>query len=301
MADQPSSHPAPLPAGTGSIGDFHCHSTRSDGTRSPSDLVDLAYANGVRVFALTDHDTLDGLEEARAAAARHPGMRFVPGVELACDIPGTEVHMLGLFVDPDDEAFRAELARMQHGRISRGERIVEALASMGVPVEWSRVREIAGEASIGRPHIARALVEAGHVTSTDEAFNRYLDRNSPAYVERERLLPADAVALIHSAGGFAVFAHPPFTDDYERVAEELAAAGLDGMEVYYRHYEAPQVEALRTLAERLHLVPSGGSDFHGMTRENEHEPGRFAMPREAVERLLEAAAARGCRIPEATP
>jgi hypothetical protein len=207
--------------------------------------------------------------------------------------------MLGLFIDPGDQAFRAELQRMQRGRVSRGERIVAALASMGAPVEWSRVREIAGEASIGRPHIARALVEAGHVQSTDEAFARYVDRNSPAYVERERLLPADAVALIHSAGGLAVFAHPPFTDGYEQVAEELAAAGLDGLEVYYRHYEASQVESLRALAERLGLVPTGGSDFHGMDRENEHEPGRFAMPPQAVERVIEAARARGCRIPEA--
>jgi len=281
-----------------SEGDFHCHSNRSDGTRSPTDLVDLAAANGVRIFALTDHDTLDGIEEARAAAARHPGLTFIPGVELSCDVPGTEVHMLGLFVDTENATFRAELDRLRVGRIQRGERIVEALRKLGAPVEWSRVREIAGEASIGRPHIARALIEAGCVADIDDAFARYLDRNSPAYVEREKLLPADAIELIHSANGFAVFAHPPFTTDYETVAATLAEAGLDGMEVYYRYYPPEQVESLRVLAERLGLTPSGGSDFHGLPRENEHEPGQFEMPGEALDELLGVARERGCVVPE---
>ncbi len=282
-----------------SPGDFHCHSSRSDGTRTPADLVDLAYARGVRTLALTDHDTLDGLDEARAAAARHPGMRLVPGVELSCDVPGTEVHLLGLFVDDRRPAFRAELDRLRTGRIRRGERIVEALTAMGAPVSWARVREIAGEASIGRPHIARALIEAGHVGDVDEAFARYLGRNSPAYVERERLLPADAVRLVHEGGGIAVFAHPPFTDGYEAVAEALAAAGLDGIEVYYRHYDAETVASLRALADRLGLLPTGGSDFHGLDREHEHEPGDHPLQPEHIDRIMEVAAARGCTVPEA--
>lgn len=282
-----------------SPGDFHCHSSRSDGTRTPAGLVDLAYARGVRTLALTDHDTLDGLDEARAAAARHPGMRLVPGVEISCDVPGTEVHLLGLFVDDRRPAFRAELDRMRTGRIRRGERIVEALTAMGAPVSWERVREIAGEASIGRPHIARALIEAGHVGDVDEAFARYLGRNSPAYVERERLVPADAVRLVHEGGGIAVFAHPPFTDGYEAVAEALAAAGLDGIEVYYRHYDAETVASLRALADRLGLLPTGGSDFHGLDREHEHEPGDHPLRSDHIDRIMEYAAARGCTVPEA--
>lgn len=282
-----------------SEGDFHCHSNRSDGTRSPAELVDLAATNGVRIFALTDHDTLDGIEEARAAASRHAGLAFVPGVELSCDVPGTEVHLLGLFVDPTDAAFRAELDRMREARVQRGERMVAGLAAFGAPVSWDRVREIAGEASIGRPHIARVLIEAGHVADVDEAFERYLGRYSPAYVERERLLPGDAVDLIHSAGGLALFAHPPFTAGYELVAEDLAGHGLDGIEVYYRHYDDEQVEALLQLARRLDLVPSGGSDFHGLQREHEHEPGQFEMPSDAVAGLIAAARERGCAVPEA--
>src|SRR5690606_19547496 len=134
------------------------------------------------------------------------------------------------------------------------------------------------------------LIEAGHVETVDEAFERYLDRNSPAFVERELLAPADAIALIESAGGVAVFVHPPVTEDYEAVAATLAGAGLFGIEVYYRHYPPDQVEALRTLAERLDLVPSGGSDYHALQRDHEVEPGCFDFPAEAVARLLDEAA-----------
>lgn len=283
-----------------SAADLHLHSSRSDGVRTPSDLVDLAAANGVTTLALTDHDTLDGLAEARDAVSRQRGMRLIPGVELSCDLPGTELHMLGLFVDESNQPFRTALERMQRARVSRGERIVAALASLGVPVSWDRVRAIAGEASIGRPHIAQALIEAGHVATVDEAFARYLGRNSPAYVERERLLPTEAIALIRSAGGLAVFAHPPFTDGHEAHARVLAAAGLWGMETYYRFYDETTVETLRALAETLGLVPTGGSDYHGNDRAHEVPPGAFAFPPHAVERMLSAAADAGCRIPEVT-
>jgi len=281
-----------------SEGDFHCHSSRSDGVLSPTDLVDLAYKNGVRTFALTDHDTLDGIDEARAAVARHSGMRLIPGVELSCDVPGTEVHMLGLFVDPEDAAFRSILRKFQDDRIERGQKVLAALASMGVSIEWSRVLEIAGEASVGRPHIARAMIERGHVASTEEAFATYLAYDSPAYVEREKLVPADAIEMIHSAGGLAVFAHPLLTKEHEQIASELAAAGLDGLEAYYRYFNPEQVAALLELAERLQLTPTGGSDYHGNGRENEVEPGVFNMPTEAIERLLDEASARGCVVPQ---
>ena len=142
-----------------SRGDFHTHSTRSDGTLAPAELVRLAWRNGVRVLALTDHDTLEGIAEAREAAADLPGMRLVPGVELSCDLPGTELHILGLFVDPEHAAFTAELARFREGRVERGRAIVGALERLGAPIDWRRVQEIAGDASIGRPHIAQEVVE----------------------------------------------------------------------------------------------------------------------------------------------
>ncbi len=281
-----------------SIGDFHTHSTRSDGTRTPTELIDLAASRGVRIMALTDHDTLDGLEEAAAAAARHPGFLLVPGVELSCDVPGTEVHMLGLFVDASNAGLQSELRRLRDGRVARGRKMTEALAELGVPVDWTRVQEIAGEASIGRPHVATAMVERGHVQTLAEAFDRYLGRNGPAYAEREKLTPPEAVAMIRDAGGLAVFAHPSFTEGYTQVAEELAAEGLFGMEVYYSAYPPELVESLRQLAERLGLFALGGSDYHGLPREDEREPGDIPLPDGVVTAFLQEARLRGCRVPE---
>ena len=284
-----------------SRGDFHTHSTRSDGTLTPTALVELAWRNGVRVQAITDHDTLEGIAEAREAAARLPGMLLIPGVELSCDLLGTEVHMLGLFVDAEDPRLAEELARLREGRVARGRGIVEALQRLGAPIDWERVREIAGDASIGRPHIAQALLERRHVASIEEAFDRYLARNGPAYVERQKLEPEQAIAMITAAGGLAVLAHPSFTHDHDAVAARLASAGLFGMEVYYKDYAPGVVEELRLLAERLGLFALGGSDYHALPRQREREPGDIPLPDEVVARFLEEARRRGCAVPEPTP
>ncbi len=295
------STPRTHPKGTQlSIGDFHNHSTCSDGKLTPTQLVDLAASRGVRIFALTDHDTLDGQEEAARAAARHPDFTLIPGVELSCDVPGTEVHMLGLLVDRHDRALLDQLELFRRGRIERAEKMVEALARLGVPIEWSRVQEIAGEASVGRPHVAQALLERGHIQRFEEAFDRYLGRNGPAYFEREKLTPHDAIRMIRAAGGLPIFAHPSFTDGYEEIAADLAAHGLFGMEVYYKHYEPEQVESLRQLAERLGLFTSGGSDFHGIERDNERQPGDIPLPDAVALAMLDRARAEGCTVPEPT-
>ncbi len=291
-------------AGSGGygIGDFHCHSTASDGRVAPAELVRLAYGRGVRVLALTDHDTTDGLSEATAAAAACPGLRLVPGVELACDIPGAELHMLGLFIDPTDAPLQARLRGLREGRIERAQRMTAVLAREGVPVDWARVEAFAGEASVGRPHVARALVEAGHVATIEEAFDRFLAFGRPAFVERDRLEPEAGIALIRAAGGVAVFAHPPFSGDgYEAIAERLAAAGLFGLEVYYRHYPSELVASLRALADRLDLIPTGGSDFHAFDRAEERAPGDIPLAAAAVQRVLDAATAAGCRVPAPAP
>ena len=284
-----------------SRGDFHTHSTHSDGLRSPAELVDLAASRGVHVLALTDHDTLDGLAEAEAAAARHPGFTLVPGVELSCDVPGTEVHILGYFIDRKRPELREQLDGFRRGRIDRARRIIEALDRLGAPIEWSRVQELAGEASIGRPHIAQALLEAGHIESFNEAFDRFIGRNGAAYAERPKLAPAEAIAMIRDAGGLAVFAHPSFTDDYPRVAGELADAGLFGLEAYYKGYEPELVGELAALAERLGLFALGGSDYHGIDREDERLPGEIPLPDAVTDAFLEAARARGCTVPDPAP
>lgn len=249
-------------------------------------------------MALSDHDTVAGLEEARAAAARHPGFILVPAVELSCDVPGTEVHMLGHFIDPDDAELNAKLETFRRGRVERAERMVEALTRLGAPIEWERVQEIAGEASVGRPHVAHALLERGHVQTFDEAFERFLGRNGPAYFERQKLTPADAIIMIREAGGLPVFAHPSFTTDHETVAADLASRNLFGIEVYYKAYTPEVVEALRALAERLGLFTLGGSDFHGIDRKDERQPGDIPLPDSVVEAYLQTARDLGCRIPE---
>lgn len=284
-----------------SKGDFHTHSTHSDGVRSPTELIDLAYKRGVRVMALTDHDTLDGLEEAEAAAARHPGFLLVPGVELSCDVPGTEVHMLGYFIDRKDARLQQQLDSFRVGRIDRAQRIIGALERLGAPIEWARVQELAGEASVGRPHIAQALLEAGHIEHFNEAFDRFIGRDGPAYAERVKLEPPDAIAMIRDAGGLAVFAHPGFTKEYERVAHELAEAGLFGLEAYYKNYDPEVVASLVALADGLGIFALGGSDHHGIDREGERQPGDIPLPDEVVDAFLEAARERGCNVPEPTP
>ena len=281
-----------------SKGDFHTHSTHSDGVRSPTELVDVAYSRGVRVMALPDHDTLDGLEEAEAAAARHPGFVLVPGVELSCDVPGTEVHVLGYFIDRDDARLQEQLETFRMGRIDRAQRIISALERLGAPIEWERVQEIAGEASVGRPHIAQALLEAGHIETFGEAFDRFIGRDGPAYAERSKLEPPEAIEMIGNAGGIAVFAHPGFTKEYERIAGELADAGLFGLEAYYKHYDPEMVTSLVELAGRLGVFALGGSDHHGIDRDDERQPGEIPLPDAVVDAFLDAARERGCRVPE---
>ena len=284
-----------------SIGDFHTHSTQSDGVLAPAELVDLAASRGVRVMALTDHDTLAGLDEAIAAAARHPGFTLIPGVELSCDVPGSEVHMLGHFVDRTNREFTDQLERFRGGRVERAEKMVGALEALGAPIDWARVQEIAGEGSVGRPHVAQALLEQGHVETITDAFDRYLGRNGPAYFEREKLTPPEAIEMIRNAGGLPVFAHPSFTQDYPAVAASLAADGLFGMEVFYKAYPPELVQSLHELATTHGLFALGGSDYHGLGNDDDREPGEIPLPDAVAEAYLAAAREAGCEVPEPAP
>jgi predicted metal-dependent phosphoesterase TrpH len=241
--------------------DLHTHSTASDGLLSPARLVALATERGLRVLALTDHDTTDGLAEAQAAADA-AGLRFIPGVELSTHVEAGEVHVLGYFIDPANSALRAALAQFREAREGRAATIVERLTAAGAPIQLERVLSFAS-GSIGRPHVARALVEAGHATSINDAFERGLVRGRPGYVERYRLTPADAVRLIRAAGGVPVLAHPHSADDLAQLLPELVAAGLAGIECYYGDYDDARKRSYLALAARYDLVPSGGTDFHG--------------------------------------
>jgi len=277
----------------GSRADFHTHSTFSDGVLTPTELIELAYRRGVRVMSLTDHDTTEGLPEAFAATARHPDLMLIPGIEMSTDVPGAEVHILGHFIDWHNEEFERRLVHLRESRLGRARRMVQKLAELGKPVAWERVESFAGEGAVGRPHIARALVEAGHVATVNEAFDLYLSRNGPAYVERERLTPEEVVEMLTAVGGLPTLAHPRELDGLADLLVRLKAAGMTGMEVYYQDYFPDEVERLRVLAEKHGLIPMGGSDYHGLGGPQQREPGDIPLPDEPVERLLTLARERG--------
>lgn len=272
--------------------DLHTHTTASDGNLSPGELVARAAQAGLRVLGVTDHDSTEGVLEAMRAA-EPLGIEIVAGVEINTDVPQDEVHILGYFIHVQDSRLQAQLTESRHSRLDRGRAMVDRLRELGVPISWKRVQEIAGGGAVARPHVARALLEAGHVSSLEEAFAKYIGRNGPAYVERRRLSPAEAVGLIVESGGLAVLAHPWLYDrtqsyikglDLERILPGLCDAGLSGIEAYYLNYPAEATQKLLRFAERFDLVPTGGSDYHG--HPNSHaDLGSVYVPWEALERL----------------
>lgn len=275
--------------------DLHTHTTASDGTHTPHQLVARAAKLAVKVLGITDHDSTAGVAEAQAAGQKF-GVEVIAGVEINTDVPGAEVHILGYYVDPGHEELNAQLATIREGRVGRARKMAEALARMGVPVRFERILEIAGEGSVGRPHVAQALLEAGHVSSTGEAFEKYIGRNSPAYIDRMKFTPSEASALIRRAGGVPVLAHPVFFDrfgaiksgfDLEAMLAETMTAGLLGIEAYYPNYDAITIEYLLGIARRYGLVVTGGTDFHG-AKFNEPDLGGVYVPRKVVRRLREA-------------
>ncbi len=267
--------------------ELHCHSTASDGTYPPAQVVAMAAARGVRALALTDHDTTDGIPEAAHAAARH-GLILIPGVELTCSVASGEVHLLGYFVRTGDARFQETLAEFRGGREERGRRMVAQLNAIGIPITWERVREIAGTAGVGRPHVARALIELGAARDVNEAFDRYLGRGKPGHAERMKLDPVDAVRFVRAAGGVPVLAHPYSVDDLHATLDAMIPAGLLGLEAYYQDYSPEEREALADLAATRRLLTTVGSDFHGDVHGGALLGGTPA-PNDTLERLITAA------------
>jgi predicted metal-dependent phosphoesterase TrpH len=272
--------------------DLHTHSTYSDGSLTPSELIERAVGRGLEVLALTDHDCADGIAEAMEAAQKHPRVLFIPGVELSTDLPREEVHVLGYFLDWQNPRFQDRLARLRRSRMERGQKMLTKLKHLGIDVSWQRVKEIAGDGAVGRPHIALAMLEAGHISSLEEGFDRYLGRNGPAYVEREKITPAEAVQLVTETSGLPVLAHPRDLQNIESLLVELKAAGLIGIEVYYQDYDHQAIERLLAIARQHDLLPLGGSDFHGIGGAHERDLGDIPLPFEPVEQLIALARQR---------
>ena len=276
--------------------DLHMHSTASDGRLTPEDVVRKSAENGLTVIALTDHDTVDGIAPALVAAKAFPWLKVIPGIEISTDFPDGEVHVLGYFIDYTDPEFAARLERMRHSRRERAQGMIAKLRDLGIHIEWQQVLEIAGSGSIGRPHIAQAMLDKGYIASIKEAFTKYIGRGGPAYVEREKITPVEAVKLILRTKGLPVLAHPLTISDPETMVVELKAAGLVGIEAYYNGYTADEISRLVNLADKYGLIASGGSDYHGLDVSRETMIGGVDVPIKSAEQLMTLAEQREIRL-----
>jgi predicted metal-dependent phosphoesterase TrpH len=269
--------------------DLHTHTTASDGLLAPEQLIEKARHAGVKILAVCDHDSTDGVDAAHEAGAR-AGVELIPAVEINTDVDQGEVHVLGYYIDHQQSWFQEFLGKLRDGRVNRARRMVEKLNALGIKVDFSRVRELA-HGAIGRPHVARAIVEAGAAKSIDEAFTLYIGRNAPAYVERMKVTPEEAVQVILKAGGIPVLAHPGW-GFHEVLIPGLVQAGLEGLEVYYPdHTPAMQAHYL-ALAQEHSLLVTGGTDYHGEGFATKAPIGSQYVPPEVVEKLKERSAAK---------
>lgn len=266
--------------------DLHIHSSASDGRFSPAEIVRKSAEAGLTVIALADHDNVDGIAPALEAAKNFPWLKVIPGVEISTDIPQGELHILGYFIDYTDQELLANLEKMRNSRQKRAQGMLAKLANLGLTIEWKRVKEIAGSGSVGRPHIAQALLEKGYIASIKEAFTKYIGWGGPAYVEREKMSPAEAVGLILRAKGLPVLAHPLTMNDPETLIIELKESGLIGLEAYYKDYTAEEINRLVNLAEKYGLITTGGSDYHGLDDSAETMIGGADVPMERAKQLI---------------
>jgi len=249
--------------------DLHLHTIHSDGSCTPTEVVNMARQAGVTALAITDHDIMTGVVEAMEAG-QQCGIEIIPGVEISSLSGNSELHILGYFLDRQDPDLLARLKTLRDGRHLRNPQIIERLQTLGIDITYDEVRALAGSDSVGRPHIARALMDKRVVASAKEAFDRFLADGKPAYVPRELPSPVEAIHWIKAARGLAVLAHPTWVKVAEQplvdLVRQLKADGLDGVEVYYSTHAARQTREYLSLAQQLGLLVTGGSDFHGITK-----------------------------------
>lgn len=279
--------------------DLHLHSSFSDGTYTPEEVVVQAQRHGLAAVALTDHDTVEGCERMRAACER-AGLEFLPGTELTAEVDGRELHLLAYCLDTEDPPLLARLATCQEVRQRRVHEMVARLNALHVPLAAEAVFQLANCRSPGRPHVARALVQGGFCATLDEAFERFLKNHRPAWVPKFRMPAAEAIALVHAAGGLAVLAHPALNraDD---LIPELAAAGLDGLECFHTKHSSAVAAYYVRVAEQHHLLVTGGSDCHGVSK-GKPLIGTVRLPFERVTALRAGVAARRrLAVPAARP
>lgn len=268
--------------------DLHLHTTASDGLETPFKIVEMAKKMGFKCISITDHDTVDGLSEAQKAAEQL-GIELIPGIELSTLFEGKEVHILGYCIDPNNQMLKDLLSKFIESRKKRARKIVEKLNELGVDVSMSRVEEIAKGEFVGRPHIARAMMEKGYVSSLSEAFTKdYLGNGGRAYVERYKLYTHEAINFIKQIGAVAVLAHPGIDTVGGRLThyeiEQIIEMGIEGIEVFYPEHDAAQTRFYKNLAQTHNLVITGGSDYHG-DKETDLKVGSIKLPYKHVEAL----------------
>jgi predicted metal-dependent phosphoesterase TrpH len=265
--------------------DLHTHTYHSDGTRSPREVIDVARAHGIEIVCISDHDNLAAYFEIKSYAESQ-GVTLVPGVELSCAYEGVDVHVLAYAFDALDERVAERLRQFRETRHRRGYLMVDRLRSLGYEISAKRVDELAAGGAMGRPHVARALVEAGHVASVDEAFNKLLGTGKPGYVEKERFRIDEAVSLIRATGGVTSIAHPTLYPDGERIVPLLLDAGIDGVEVFHPQVDEAAREAYSNVARFRGKMLTGGSDDHGTVKTSE-TLGTIRVPEELIQPILD--------------
>lgn len=276
--------------------DLHTHTTASDGTYAPRDLVIEAAGRGVRVLAITDHDSTEGLPEAFEEAERRRPLELLPGIEINCDVEGAEIHVLGYLMDWQAPWFQEFCREQRRERRERVHRMAERMAALGMPFDADEVFALVKEGSAGRPHVAQVMVAHGYVKTVRQAFDKYLAAGRPGHVPRKKLAPEDAVRLIRRAAGVPVFAHPGLASRDELIPG-LIAAGLMGIECYYTEHSAQQRATYLQICKEQDLVATGGSDFHG-PQVRAATLGSPSVPMAAVEALrAKAALARASLAP----
>jgi len=276
--------------------DLHIHTTASDGRFSPEEIVEKAARLGLTIIAICDHDTVDGIAPALEAAKAFPQLRIMPGIEISTFAPGNEVHILGYFIDFNDPKLKTTLANSRNSRQERAKAMIAKLNKLNIHINWQQVQKIAGSGTLGRPHIAQAMLDKGYIKSFKEAFTKYIGLDGPAYVERHKITPAEAVAIIKEANGLPVLAHPFTTKQPEKMIAELQAVGLVGIEVYYNGYTKEERNTLARLASKHSLIATGGSDYHGLDDNAETMIGDANVPQESAQQLIAIAQESSLRL-----
>jgi predicted metal-dependent phosphoesterase TrpH len=265
--------------------DLHTHTYHSDGTRSPSEVIDVALAAGIEIVAISDHDNIAAYFEGKPYANER-GVTLIPATELSCAYEGVDIHILAYAFDPNDARIETHLQRFRDARQTRGRRIVEQLRVLGYTISAERVEEIAAGGAVGRPHVARALVEAGYVASVPEAFDKLLRPGKPGYVEKDRFAIEEAVTLMHETGGVTSIAHPTLYPDHSSIVPRLLDAGIDGIEVLHPDVDAQWRRTYSDLAISRGKMRTGGSDDHGTVKKVE-TLGSIKVPEDWIRAILE--------------